>query len=814
MARTSFNDHWQFWKEGQTEVKEVDLPHDAMIWEQRDPHCDNAHNSGFYPGSKYYYKKIWNIPNQFAGKRLTLEFEGVYRNAVVLINGKQAAERPSGYTTFYVDCTEYVRYGEENEVLVIADNKDTPNGRWYTGSGIYRPVNLIVKDEHHIHINGVKVKTLSHQPPRIEVRIEHSGGGVVIEVYYKGKLMTRANGDCAVMDIPDGKLWSDETPELYQCKVMLEHNGRIVDEEWVDVGIRTLSWSTDGFLVNGKETKLRGACIHHDNGILGACAFDDAEERRVRLLKKAGFNAIRSSHNPCSRALLQAADKVGMYVMDEFSDVWVVHKQKNDYASDFDKWYMEDLRAMVVRDYNHPSVVMYSIGNEIGEVWEERGIQLTKEMTEVCHRLDDSRPVTCGTNLMLANMAMKGIGVFKVVDVDDKKRPAKPDKKKFKLVASEFYNILINIMGGMMDRQSKKKNCDKATAEHFSHLDICGYNYGTIRYANEPRLHPERIIVGSETRPPNIMENWRATMNNKYIIGDFMWVGWDYLGEAGIGAIAYSSRSPSGWLLKKYPYLLADAGVIDICGWFRPEVWLNRVAWGTIGNNPYIGVEPVTHAKEKVIRSMWRKSDAVHSWSWHGYEGSPAKIVVYSRAKTVELLLNGKSLGKKPIKEGAALFKTKYLPGELVAVNYDANGKELGKNHLRTGGKDIKLTLDPEKTVLRANGQDLCYVNIYLTDGHGEILPATDRSVHVQVSGAGQLLAIGSANPYTEEGFVSGNHQTYYGRALAVIRVGRNAGLIQVTISADGVEDKTIAIDVFDAVEVQYSGIPGDGTLC
>ena len=794
----SFNNDWMFRKDKSLQKVCIDLPHDAMILEERDPDCDNAHNSGFYPGGKYYYEKDWFVPEDFRGKRIFLVFDGIYHNSTVFINGLKAAEQPYGYSPFTVNCESFLDFGGPNRILIEVDNSKTPNGRWYTGSGIYRSVSLIVKEEEHIEINGVKIKTLSIAPPRISVKTKHSGIRADIEILQKGTTLARAAGDDVEIDLPEAGLWSDETPELCQCRVSVLGSNGIIDHEEIDFGIRKLEWSTEGLKLNGKIIKLRGACIHHDNGILGACAFKDAEERKIRLLKEAGFNAVRSSHNPCSEYLLQAADRHGMLVMDEFSDVWYKAKQKNDYSVVFDEWYHRDLKAMVERDFNHPSVIMYSIGNEIGEVYEDRGIELTAEMASLCREIDDTRPVTIGTNLAICKMAAGGSKAFKATDT--KKKKAKRKKKSKKLVGSELYNVLINIIGSKMDKASADKKCDSLTAPHFEKVDICGYNYGTIRYAGEKALHPDRIIVGSETRPPNICKNWRETLTHDYVIGDFMWTGWDYIGEAGLSAVTYSaSRRSGGILLKKYPFMLSGAGVIDICGYFLPEVWLNRAVWGIIGDSPCIGVEPVIYSGEKAVYSMWRKTDAVRSWSWHGYEGGKAKVIVYSNAAMVELMLNGKSLGMQPVVECTARFKTKYMPGELTAINYDSNGNETGRNCLATAGALSLINLKPDKTELRSNGQDLCFLDISLTDGAGEIIPSVDRPLQIKITGPGRLQGFGSASPFTEEGFNSNTHTSHYGRAQAVIRTGRETGEIMVSVSAPGLETQSIKINVIES---------------
>lgn len=798
MSKIHFNDNWTVQKEGEHKLYNVTLPHDAMIYEKRDPDCVNGCDTGFYPGGCYIYTKDWFVPAEYKNKNIVLEFEGVYKNASVYINGQLAAKRPYGYSGFYADCDGLLKYDCKNEIKVIADNSKVPNSRWYSGSGIYRPVYLHIKEKTHIALDGIKINTTSIDPAIIHVCTTHNNGEVTVEILDNGNRIASAQGDNVDITIENAKLWSDEIPQLYQCKVTLYENADITDEETVSFGIRTLSWSTNGFFVNGHEVKLRGACIHHDNGIVGACAFRDAEERKIRLLKEAGFNAVRSAHNPCSKYLLEAADKYGVYVMDELTDMWYRRKKAYDYALDFEDWFEQDIKSMVEKCYNHPSVMMYSTGNEIVETSEKKAIEVSKQMQQVFHSLDPSRPVTCGINLALSAMGSFGIGVFQD-EKPKKKKPNKNNNKKKpsgkKLVSSELYNTLVQFMGNQMNMVSRMKISDKATAGVFEYVDICGYNYAVSRYANEPKHHPERIIVGSETRPPTIVENWKLVSKLPYVIGDFMWAGYDYLGEAGIGAVSYSSQN-AGVLLKKYPYLLANSGIIDLCGQFRPEVWLTRAAYGIIGNKPYIGVEPLTHAKEKSVRSMWRQSDAVHSWSWQGCKGFPADIVVYSNADSVKLLLNDAVVAHKKVKDCKAEFKTVYDPGTLTAINYNSNGDEIGRDILKTAANKTVIQLDAEKGTLTANGQDLCYLHIYLTDENGEVKAAEDTSVTVKVTGEGVLQGLGSANPYTEEGFASATHRTYYGRALAVIRSGHRSGEIKITVTAAGLEPchKTIIV--------------------
>lgn len=786
MSKFSFNNGWSVQKGNENKLYAVTLPHDAMIYEKRDPECANGCDTGFYPGGCYIYTKQWFVPQEYSSKLVTLEFEGVYKNAGVYINGQLAAQHPYGYSGFYVNCDKFLLYGRENEIKVIADNSKVPNSRWYSGSGIYRPVYLHIKEKSHIALDGIKISTKSIHPAVVNVRTEHMNGEITVEISDSEKPIACAKGDNVDITVENAMLWSDETPHLYQCRVTLSEGSEIMDEETVSFGIRTLSWSTKGFFVNGREVKFRGACIHHDNGIVGACAFRDAEERKIRLLKEAGFNAVRSAHNPCSKYLLEAADKYGIYVMDEFTDMWYRRKKAYDYALDFESWFEKDIQSMVEKCFNHPSVVMYSTGNEIVETSEKKAIELSKQMQQIFHSLDASRAVTCGINLALSAMGSFGIGVFqeekpkKKKSVKNHKRKKAPGKK---LVSSELYNTLVQFMGNQMNMVSRMKISDKATAGVFDYMDICGYNYAVSRYENEPKHHPDRIIVGSETRPPTIVENWKLVSKLPYVIGDFMWAGYDYLGEAGIGAVSYSSQD-TGVLLKKYPYLLANSGIIDLCGQFRPEVWLTRAAYGLMGTKPYIGVEPLTHAKEKAVRSMWRQSDAVHSWSWHGCEGFPANIIVYSNADSVKLLISGAEIAHKKVKDCRAEFKTLYNPGTLTAINYNSDGDEIGRDILKTAANETIIKLAAEKETLTANGQDLCYLNIYITDENGEVKASEDIEITVAVNGAGTLQGFGSANPYTEEGFTSSTHHTYYGRALAAIRAGNTSGKIDITVTA------------------------------
>ena len=771
MNSNPFNQNWKFQKQGREETQTVTLPHDAMIHERREPNGAGGSAHGFFPGGIYVYEKNFTAPAEWADKTVFIEFEGVYRNSVVSINGKSVGGRAYGYVPFRICADPLLNYGGENTITVTVDNSQLPNSRWYTGSGIYRPVNLIVGNKTHIEWQGVRVSTISYQPARIKVETESNGGEAVVEILDGDKVVASGRGASLELDIPDAKLWSDETPYLYTCYVTLAEHGQVVDEVTQRFGVRKVEWNSKGLFINGKETLLRGGCYHHDNGILGAATFDKSEERRVRIMKEAGFNALRSSHNPTSRAMLEACDKYGMYLMDETWDMWYSHKNKFDYASNFEKDWREDIRSMIERDFNHPSVILYSIGNEVSEPAQEKGVKLAKEMVEYIHSLDRNRAVTGGINLMIISRSAKGKGIYK----EDGGRDDGGKQNAMGGMNSTIFNMITSMVGPGMNKGANGKKADVVTSPVLDALDIAGYNYASGRYPLEGKAHPDRVIFGSETFPQDIYKNWQMVKKYPYLVGDFMWTAWDYLGETGIGAWSYT---PDGKAFDKpYPWLLADVGALDLLGNPNGELFLAQAAWGLL-KKPAIAVQPVNHHGIKPAKSVWRGTNALPSWSWQGCEGNKAIIEVYADAATVELLLNGKSLGKKKIKDCKAIFKTKYAPGTLTAVAYDAGGQELSRNELKSASGSIRLVAEPEETAVKAG--NIVYIPISLVGQNGVLERNADCKLTAAVEN-GELLAFGSANPRTEERYDSGNFTTYYGCAMAIVRAGQ-AGTVTLSV--------------------------------
>jgi len=817
MKKINFNRNWVFYKDKSENRITVNLPHDAMLTEARNSKCANGMNSGFYPGGKYYYEKKLLLPAEDMDKSIWIEFEGIYKDSKIWINGQEVGGRPFGYTNFYIKADPYLRAGEENIIKVLADNEKEPNSRWYSGSGIYRPVYLYIKNRLHVALNGIRIQTISHNPAKIRVDVtaendalkpESSYLQVAIEkdgitvVKKSEQIYVDANGrtqNSFEFVIPDAKLWCEETPELYQCRVALGE-----EEEMADFGIRTIHWNArTGLCINGVEIKLKGACIHHDNGMLGAATFAVAEERRVKTLKDAGFNAIRSAHNPISKAMLNACDKYGMYVMDELYDMWLIHKTKFDYATYAKDWWEEDLKDMVDKDYNHPSVVIYSIGNEISETAKPEGIKFGRQLKQRLTSLDGTRPVTTNISLKLNALIKIGMGVYRnekdLVTEDTKTKVNIEKKSSIDLSGSAFANYLSNKIAHFMDWLSTTSLADMATKDICKEMDIAGYSYGVGRYQKDFMKYPDRIICGSETYISTLPDAWKMMKENHNLIGDFVWTGWDYLGEAGLGAWEYQSLSTqSTGYFKDFPWLFACAGLIDSTGFMTPHAYFSKIIYKDI-KKPFIAVSQINHLGEKHSSSSWNFTNALASWTYDGYEGKAATIEIYSAADTVELLLNGKSLGRKKCGEEQryrTIFETIYQPGILTAKAYDKQGKSVGESNLMTAGEEDRLTVLPEKTRLEADGEDLCYLNIELTDEKGIIKTAVDKIIQLSVSGAGELIALGSARGCTAETFDKTTHYTYHGRALAIIRAGLEAGEIQVKISCDGYEEKQVIIKV------------------
>ena len=791
MLKLDFNQDWTVrCLTREAAPRQVSLPHDAMREEPRVPESRGEGNIGWYLGGDYTYTKTFPVPAEWEGAAAVFEFEGVYHNAEIYLNGRPVLFRPYGYTNFYVPTDGFLHYGEDNEIMVVARNADQPNSRWYSGTGLYRPVWLWLGAGRHVELNGVKIRTVDYRTGEIEIRVHASAPGpVTIEILDGDAPVTSAAFEMASsqetyrLHVPGAKLWDTDHPNLYTARVTVDSD--VVEERF---GIRTLAWNTrDGLTLNGKRVILRGACIHHDNGVLGACAFPEAEERKVRLHKENGYNALRSAHNPCSKALLDACDRLGMLMMDEYADGWTLHKTKYDYVTYLSDWWRRDLREMVDKDFNHPSVILYSTGNEVAETARADGIELTGEMTQYLHSLDDTRPVTCGINIFFNFLSSAGFGMYSD-EKAEREAAAAGTKRKKKAVGSEFYNRMTCILGDrFMKFGATLPPSDVKTRDAYAKMDVAGYNYGIWRYRRDLKKYPQRLILGTETFCKDAWLFWEIAKDNPRVLGDFVWAGMDYIGETGIGAPEYGNYK----MAADEAQMTGGNGRIDLTGKPRAEAAWTKVALGQ-ADGPYLAVRPVDRTDNPGLTG-WTFTRAVKSWSWEGCEGWDAVVEVYARGDTVELFLNGVSVGFQSLnRTRRAVFRVPYEPGQLPAVVSNRDGVETGRQSLTSSGPETVLRVLPEETGVKAGG--LAFVRLRYTDAAGLWKPQARHRLKVTVL-HGELAGLGCANAYVQGNFTEDVTDTYYGEALAVVR-------------ADGSGDVTVTAAETDSEETASAVIP------
>jgi len=763
----AFLQDWTFWSDRNPEKLTVNLPHDAMQLEVRSADADAGNANAYYPGGKYYYEKTFVAQKSILDSHVTLDFEGVYQHAKVYVNDVLAGANEFGYGEFIV-CLDGLLKEGENVIRVEADNSQAPNSRWYSGGGIYRPVTIKVQQKDN-HINSVKVLTKSIAPATVSVSTDYVGDATVkTTILYAGNKVAQAEGANVDIQIADAKLWSAADPNLYKVQVELVKDNNVVDTYNDEFGIRTIEWSNKGFIVNGQKVLLAGGCIHHDNGILGSAEYDETAIRKIEILKDYGFNAVRSAHNPTSKAILKACDRLGMYVMDELADTWYKTKTEFDYGNYFMDNYKGDIASMVNKDYNHPSVVMYSIGNEITEPAKPEGREVEKDLVASFHELDPSRPVTAGLNLMLIMM-----GDLDVALISQQLGAGNSQQNQQKQEASsEDYNAMVASQGNSMMNAVLMPIVDPLCSPACDLLDISGYNYGSARYTIDAQIHPDRILVGSETMPYSISENWKMVKEMDNLVGDFMWTAWDYIGEVGIGAWFYGEGE--GSFTKPFPWKLADTGALDILGNPNGEAYLAKAVF-LENDEPYICVSPISD--KPLIKAMWRGYNSIPSWSWEGCEGKQTTVEVFTSAPKVALYLNEEKIDEVETDNHVATFPVTYAEGTLKAVATGTDGKEhVATLSSATGSK--KITISQEKP---AKAGELVYLDINITGQNGEVIANADHTLSVKVEGA-DLIAYGSAQPRTEESFLSGTYTTYQGRSLAAIMPNKK-GKITVTVT-------------------------------
>ena len=746
----------------------LDLPHDWSIEDiagtesPLDSTAVGGIDMGYFQGGTGWYRKTFDLPSNLVGKKLFLQFDGIYMDAVVWINGEHLGDHPYGYTSFWYDISDKLKFGDENVIAVRVSNEGE-NSRWYSGSGIYRHVWLTVTEPVHVSQWGTFISTPLIEEDRATVLVvneivNQSGKSESVKVRTKilntsGEVTaTRedrieiGSGEKVVvnqeLDISSPDLWSTESPVLYTAVTRIEEGqSTLVDHVENQFGIRSVEFTTEGFFLNGENLLLKGGCMHHDNGPLGAAAYDRAEERRVELMKSSGFNSIRCAHNPPSPAFLDACDRHGILVIDESFDMWRRGKNPQDYHRFFDEWWKKDIESMVLRDRNHPSIIMWSTGNEIPERGEPEGVETSEMLADYIHRLDPTREVTSAVN---------GLG---------------PDKDPY-----------------------------------FATLGIAGYNYSfggdhgreSIFKIDHHRV-PERIMYCSESYPLVAFGAWMNVLDHPYVIGDYVWTGFDYLGEASIGWRGYPHEGSF------YPWNHAYCGDIDICGMKRPQSFYRDVLWQS-GQLLSIFVNPPVPSFEvnpdRIYWSKWHWQDVVDRWNWKGYEGQPLEVEVYCAHERVELFLNEASLGTRETNRGTewiARWKVPYQKGVLRAVAYKGT-EAVDFYELITASEPESLMMSADRFEIIANGQDLSYIHVELVDGEGHRNTTAENMVHFDIEGPGTIVAVASSNPMSSESYQRPHRKAYRGRCLVVVKSTDEPGDIILKASSDGLASGSVTI--------------------
>ena len=702
------NDQWQFVQNDSdfTKAQNVTLPHDWSICHRFDVNAPAGNDGAYLPTGKGWYRRTLTLGNAYAGKKIRLYFEGVYMNSQVFVNGHKAGGWPYGYSSFWVDATPYINIGR-NEIVVSVDNSQQKNCRWYSGSGIYRNVWLVTTPKTYIDDWSVQVTTPDiHHVNLSATVIREDGTTFPLE---------------RTIEVEEPRLWSPDDPYLYEAELAVPDGDKLS----VKYGIRTIDYDAErGVLLNGKSIKLNGACLHHDNGILGAAAYDEAEYRKARLMKEAGFNAVRTSHNPPSEAFLKACDEVGLLVIDEAFDGWREHKNENvyDYSTLFDAWWQRDVDAMVCRDRLHPSIFCWSIGNE---VIERKKIEVVK------------------TAHLLAT---------RIRELDPQHRP---------------------VTSALAAWDRDWDIYDPLAAEH----DIVGYNYLIFKAEGDHERVPSRMMMQTESYPRDAWSNYRMTMDHSYIFGDFVWTGLDYLGESGIGRYYYEGEVPGeSWERPLYPWHAAYCGDVDLTGKRKPVSYYRSLLWN--GGKTYMAVREPDGYHGKVKTSMWSTWPTTDSWNWPGWEGKPIEVEVYTREPKVSLYLNDQLIGEQATAEMKATFSLPYQAGTLRAVAGDE------RCEIQTAGTPAAIRLTADKTVLSRNG--LAFVTVEIVDGEGRVVPTAGDLLTFAVSGNASLLAVGNADVKDEAPYFDNTHHVWQGRALAVVRHVGKQGKATLTVTAQG----------------------------
>lgn len=816
----SFNEGWKFIRDSINGAEDpafndsgwrnLDLPHDWSIEDLPGPPSEDqigpfskespgGFAMGYLIGGEGWYRKHFTINKGDQGKRIMILFDGVMLESDFWLNGTHLGHHAYGYTPFSYDLTPYINPEGQSNVLAVRVRNKGRTARWYNGSGIYRDVSLMVTNKVHIDLNGIYVTTpeVSEEMAIVNLAIKVNNNleddadlNIITRlVGADGKEAGRAEQSEIIISgsdkeikqtisVNNPQLWSPDSPALYRAEVSLRPNGKLLDVNNITIGIRSIDYDAQkGLMINGKSVKLRGGCVHHDNGILGAAAFRRAEERKVEIMKANGFNAIRTSHNPPSAIFLDACDRLGVMVIDEAFDKWAADiSQPDGYFRVFEKYWQQDLKSMILRDRNHPSVIMWSIGNEI-PAWNDTSVmEVRRKLADAVRTLDPTRPVT--EAIAGADWA-KGSPSFVQLD-------------------------------GM--------------------LDIVGYNYEWRPMLQSHTPYPERLMMTTESHPFDMYSIWQQIEKSPWIIGDFVWTGIDYLGEAGVGhekaenekvellpkADAELVKSIGQYFDlilqfgRRWPWFNAYCGDIDMIGNKKPQSYYRDVVWNR--SEMEVAVHTPMLPDTRYLLSSWGWPDELPCWTWPGEEGKTFQVSVYTHCTSVRLELNGKVIGEEKTASDIktdrsvfqmslidlplrAKFEVPYSPGELKAIGL-IDGKEVVTKVLNSAGEPAKIVLTPDRNKIAADRNDLAYVIVEIADKEGNIIPNAAVNVNFAISGNGELIAAGNGSPDQMASFQQPHCRLHNGKALVILRPYTKSGSISLSAGSEGLTSATIEIEV------------------
>lgn len=775
MKKINFNENWLF-SLNDGEKAEINLPHDFSICQERDPNAKSNQHGGFFQGGIGQYEKTFIAKKN---KKYFFMCDGSFGLTEIFINANSVFINKYPYNTFYVDLTDFLRYDKGNIIKIRVNNTHQPNARWYTGAGIYRDTYLCECDTAYFSPLGVFVKTdaiqnnVAYMSLEADVVTEKKGEGVLeFEVYEDGKktpvrtfnkyvyLEQGQNKIVSKFQIDNPKIWDIDTPNMYSIKAKLNVSG-IKDTDEAVFGIRTVFVdSKHGFILNGKSIKLRGGCVHHDQGPIGSSTYAEGEYRRIAKLKEAGFNALRCSHNPQSQHFYDACDRLGMLVMDELFDYWTEGKQDNDYHSYFEDNYLKWIELIVKRNRCHPSIVMWSTGNEIPQkAGRGYGYRVAGNIADNIRIYDTSRPLSHALCSLWDN------------DEAFEKEKAENDFPS--------------------DKMDYFAETTKITADT---VDIVGYNYLEYRLEKDLVRFPNRVIINTETFPLCAYTTIKQLKSNPRIAGDFVWTAWDYFGETAIGHIQRTKKK-EGPFMFGYPYHIADCGDIDILGNRKPQSYYREIAWD-LRKEPYIAPRPAQFAGVEYRISGWGFYDCEHSWNYDGYDGKPIEVYVFGECDEMVLEINGNEVGRqKRTENGVYLFKTKYQKGTITAKAI-LNGREF-MSSITTEGKPEKISLVKEKSYLtkytKKPACDIVYVDVEIQDENGNLCTQDDRLVTYIAEGA-DILGVASGNLTTKAIYTEPNKEVYRGKSVVVLKKHKNAEKIILSATAEGVKSASIQL--------------------